>query len=184
MRIEEITVRQNQLRKNITENESILNQLRIERGQLSIADAKKNTEAIRRLDKQIDTRRRNLENFPIELSLLEEQLTKEKQLEAQKQKVALLKQQQKVVDDVEQLSDDFVNTLTRAMELNTDLRSAITAETRLREKTGQVLLSQYCHGSQQSLRMLLEMSQHQMQGQHTIPAEQLGMIANTTPIRL
>jgi len=182
--IQQIQTKIDKIRNTLHDNKAKLEQLRVQRGQLAIESSTKNSKTIARLDEQIESVRKDLENLPVQLKLLEELLTAEKKVAAQKERDALLEKQKEIARDVEALSEQFIELLKQANYANEQLRLALRAETGLKEKTGQQFLENYCHGSQQSLRMLLETMKAQMEGQHTIPAEQLGMVGNATPIRL
>jgi chromosome segregation ATPase len=183
MKSAEIQTRISQMRKGITDNKVKLDSLRTNRGQLSIDNAEENEPVITRLDKQIEDLRKALENTPVEIRLLEEQLTQAQAKESQKQQEQLLSEQKKVGRDVEELSKQFIKALKAAKNINEQLQSAITTHTALAQRTGQQVLRDYCHGSEQSLKMLLETMEQQMKGQHTAEAGP-GMVGSNAPIRL
>ena len=165
MTVAEIQARQDQLRKNITEKEAILNQLRIERGQLAIADSKKNAEAIKKLDKQIDDRRKDLENFPIELKILQESLAVEQKRLEVEAKDALVAEQQTVANSMEDLSKELVEQLAVAFETNNKLQASIDRYVALASQTGQTLESpNCCQGSQQMLKVIYETCKAEVEG--------------------
>lgn len=165
MTVTEITERMEQVRKNITTNKTKLEQLRVERGQLSIENSKANAQSIARLDVQIEDTRKDVENGPIELRILEENLTVEEQRLAAEARDQLLNQQKEVAGNIEELSEDFVNTLGRAVEINEQLLPALSAYNGLQAKTGANVIGSICQGSRGWLRALYEICQGEMEGQ-------------------
>lgn len=164
--VAEITQRQDQLRKNITENETILNQLRQERGQLAIADSKKNAQQIKLLDKQIDDRRKDLENFPVELQILGDQLATAQTEEAQAAMNALLSQQKSAAGQMEAISKKLVKSLEVAYDLNIQLTTVVSRYTALLEQTGQPTTMQAtCRPSEQLLQVVYETLKGELEGQ-------------------
>jgi len=147
------------------------------------ADTQKNKAKVTSIDAEIRKLQKAIDNFPAELALLEENLAKEQHRLAQEENDKLLDLQREAANDVELLSKGFIVSLEKSVESNSQLRAALSAETSLREKTGVTILENYCHGSMQSLGMLLETMQAQMNGQHT----QLvgpGTVPSATPIQL
>jgi predicted RNase H-like nuclease (RuvC/YqgF family) len=174
----DIQIQINSIKAKFAQSKKQVETLRTERARLNL-DGKDVTS----IDAEIDSRLRDIHNFPAELALLEQYLAAEQQRIAQEEQDKLVEQQQKVVSDIESLSKKFIATLERANEVNDQLIAAITAETGLRQKTGKHLLDGYCHGSRQSLCALLEKSQREMDGIHTSPVG-AGIIAGDPRVLL
>lgn len=165
MTVTEITERMEQVRKNITTNKNKLDQLRVERGQLSIENSKANAQSIARLDVQIEDVRKDVENGPIELRILGENLTKEQERLAQEARDELLNQQKEVATTVEQLSQELIVALGNTLTINEKLLPTLSAYNSLREKTGADVLGSCCQGSRGWLRAVYEICENEMQGQ-------------------
>ena len=164
-------------------NSKLIDKLRQERAKLSVENANKNQQKISKIDDEMLKLRVAIENYPSELKLLEENLAAENQRIAQAEMDKLLEQQQEISDEVTLLSKGFVAILKKANDINTQLIAALTAETNLAQKTGQQVLTEYCHGSIDSLRMLLERMEAQLDGQHT-QLVGAGIVGSNTQIRL
>lgn len=165
MTTQEITERMEQVRKNITTNESRLDSLRVQRGQLSIENSKANAQSIARLDVQIEDVRKDVENGPIELRILEENLTKAQERLAAEAKDQLLNQQKEIASNIEELSQELIIALSNTLTINEKLLPALLAYNGLREKTGQDVLGNCCQGSRGWLRAVYEICENEMQGQ-------------------
>ena len=148
-----------------------IDSLRDERAQLAVngQSSMKNQPRITAIDNEINVLRNKIDNLPAELKLLGENLATENQRVAQAESAALLEQQKQVADDVENLSNQFVQALNKANDINEQLKTALSAEAAIRNKTGADVLAVYCHGSDGSCKMLLELMQSQMDGIHTTP---------------
>jgi len=176
-KIQAVTVKQEKAIKEI-------DSLRRERAKLAIdSKGEKNDEEIGRIDHQVFKLELSLSNIPAELELLEKNLATEHQRIAQIEKDKLIKQQQEVAEEIETLSAKFIEALENANMINEQLRDALLTESGIRQKTGKQILEAYCHGSMQSLSMLLEKSQREMSGIHTVPVGP-GIVASGTPIQL
>ncbi|MFB0556079.1 MAG: hypothetical protein ACETWQ_22480 [Phycisphaerae bacterium] len=160
-----------------------IDSLRKERARLAVENANKNMGEIGKIDRQIFEFEMTLSSIPAELELLQQNLSAEQARIAQAERDKLLEEQQEIANEVTLLSKGFITILKKANDINTQLRTALTAESRIREKTGKQILQNYCHGSMQSLQMLLQLMRLQMTGQRTIPTGP-GMVANGTPICL
>lgn len=181
MSIATITEKITEAKHSLITNQTSLKELRKTRAQLALS--KGSVVELAKLDKQIDSLVRNINNAPAEITLLEERLVTEQAKATEEQRKDLLSQQEGIARNIEQLSDDFVEALKVAVELNTELRSALTAEAGLAAKTGQQFLTEYCDGSQDSLRMLLEKSEAELAGRHTAMVG-AGIVPSGQPIRL
>lgn len=155
--------------------------LRSQRASLFLEDSSGYSQEIDKLDEEIIKLSSFIDSFPSVIEELENQLTKEKCRLAQIERDKLLEQQQEVVDEIHLLSKNFINLISQANEVNINLRNALSAEAGIRNKTGQDLLAVYTDGSCDSLRMLLETCQVQMDGLHTTP---LGRPEGNIQIRL
>lgn len=163
MTVTEIKQRIEQVRKNITANKTKLDGLRVERGQLSIENSKVNAQSIAKLDVQIADCRKDVENGPIELRILEENLTKEQERLAQAERDTILESQNVVAGNIEQLSQEFIDALAKAVQINEQLLLALSAYNNLREKTGQNVLGSHCRGSRGWLKAVYEICQGEME---------------------
>ena len=183
--IQEIEQRITNLKESIERKKTYLEQYREKRAELVINEpgTTKNKAKVTSIDSEIKQLKRAIENAPAELALLEENLAAEQRRIAEKKRSELIEQQQEVANEIELLSKGFVSLLEKANNINTLLRAALTAEHGLREQTGQQILENYCHGSMQSLSMLLGTMQAQLNGQHT-QLVGAGIVASAVPIRL
>lgn len=178
MTTQEIQARIAQVKKNEVANTAKMESLQNERARLALlmADTKK-------VDKQIEDIRRDITSHPAELRLLEEQLTEAQAQATAKARDELIEKQQSIAEDVEQLSQDFVEALQAAKNINNQLVAATSAYTALKEKTGMETLEAHCQGSQESLSRLLELMEYQMGGIHTATSGP-GMVGSNVPILL
>jgi len=174
----EIIARIEQVKKNEVTNTKKLESLQQERARLALnmADTKK-------IDIKIEDVRKDVSSTPHELRLLQGNLTAAQGKEAQAERDVLLKQQKKAAKDIEQLCEQFIEALQVAKNINEQLRLALSAESGLAQKTGQQVLGDYCHGSQESLARLLSLMKYQLAGHHTAEIG-AGIIPDTTPLRL
>jgi len=170
-----------QTKHSLANSKTELQELRTKRAHLALN--KGSVAEIAKLDKKIDDLVRNINNAPATVAILEDKLKEEQAQAAQVERDQLLVQQKKVAKEIEELSEDFVNTLTRAVELNTQILPALQAEASLRAKTGATVLESYCQGSQESLEKLLALMQYQMEGQHTTEGGP-GIVGSNVQIRL
>lgn len=166
-----------------TANEVKLENLREERAHLVVEGDAKNEPRIDSLDKQIATLRDTLSNTPAVILELEKILTARQSRDAENKRDELIRQQLEVAEDVQVLSKNFVSMLSRAAEVNNHLQLALSAEAALAQKTGQQVLGEYCHGSQDYLRVLLETMQLQTSGVHTQPCG-AGIISSGVELRI
>ena len=177
----------NELKTSTENKQQEIETLRTERAELTVnardPEKPKIKTKILNIDSAINKLQTEIDNAPAELKLLEQQLADEHQRQAQEEQEALLKQQRSIVEDVERLSSEFIKLLQKANAVNDQLIAAIQAETGIRNKTGTALLTEYCHGSQQSLKALLEKSQQEMSGVHVPPAGP-GIVRSAMPILL
>jgi len=185
MTISEIQSKIDDLKENVKNKRTYIEQYRNKRAALVVnkADTAGNRQAIAGVDKQIEKLQKAVDNAPAELSVLEQNLNAEKQRVAEAERAALLDSQQKAAAEVENLSAEFIEVLEKANEINAQLRATLSAESGIRQKTGKQLLGSWCHGSIQSLKALLEKSQREMSGVHTVPTGP-GIVASGTPIQL
>lgn len=169
--VQEIKAQINNLKESTERKETQLEQYRSKRAEIVMNEASttKNKAKVTSIDSEIKQLKRAIENFPTELKLLEENLATEQARIAQAENDKLLEQQREVAEDIEVLSKNFVTILEKAVGLNQNLVAALSAEAGLAAKTGQQVLGNYCHGSQMSLAMLLELMKSQIDGQHTTP---------------
>lgn len=181
--VAEINQRIEQVKQNSNNNKTKLEELRTKRAALALA--KGGIAEIAKLDARIDKVMRDISNAPHELKLLSEQLAEEQAKEAQNERDSMLEGQHEIVNDIERLSKNFIETLQAAVNVNEMLLAALSSEQAVRAKTGEDILSQcqWCHGSQESLEKLLSLMQYQMQGVHTQPVGP-GIVSSGQPIRL
>ena len=166
MTVAEITARMEQVRKNLHTNEIKLNDLRVKRGQLSIENAEENKIIITRLDKQIENVRRDIENAPTEVRLLEEQLTAELAKVSQAAKDSLLSQQKSCVGQMEAISKKLVDALEIANDWNLQLVVVATRYCSLQKQTGQdITMGATCRPSEQLLQVVYETLKGELEGQ-------------------
>jgi len=114
---------------------------------------------------------------------LNRQLSVEQQRVAEAERAKMLKKQKEICKEIETLSQSFVKTLQRANEINKNLRSALTDEVAIRNKTNANVLTNWCHGSMQSLDMLLQTMKAQLEGRHTAPVGP-GIFRSAMPLML
>ena len=185
MNTAEIQNRINNLNESIKHKETQLEQYRSKRAEITVNEAMttKNKQRIANIDAEVKRLKKSIENAPAELKILEENLIAEQNRLAQEARAELLTKQEEVANEVELLSKSFVSLLEKANNINELLCNALSAEAGLREKTGQQILENFCHGSMQSLSMLLETMQAQLNGQHT-QLVGAGIVASAVPIRL
>lgn len=165
MTTQEITARIEQVKKNKIDNEARLEQLRVERSQLAIEDSTKNAATIKKLDNQIADVRRDIENHPIELRMLGEQLTKAQAEEAQAAKNALLSQQKSAAARMETLSKKLVAALEVAYDLNLQLTASTDRYCALLKQTGQdISMKATCRPSEQMLKVIYETCKAELSG--------------------
>ena len=146
-------------------NEQTLKNLREERAKLFVEN--ENNSKITSLDKEIATLCNRISNNPAVVKELQNQLAIEQARIAQEERDTLLETQNKIAEDIENLSSEFISLLEKADEVNTQLRAALTAYSALQQKTGEnVLSNEHCQGSADYLRILLETMQSQFAGQH------------------
>lgn len=183
--VSEIQTQIDKLKESVLRKKSQIEDYRKKRANLVLnePDNEKNKQAVTSIDHEIRRLQRDIDNAPAELELLQSQLADEQERIAQDERDKLIEQQQEVADEIEVLSKQFVSLLQKANDVNTQLRSALTAEAALRQKTGKHILENYCHGSMQSLSMLLQTMEAQMSGVHTSPVG-TGIVANASPIQL
>lgn len=183
--VQEIEQRIANLKESIERKKTHLEAYRSKRAELVINEpgTTKNKAKVTSIDAEIKQLQKSIDNFPAELKLLEENLTKEQERLAQEERAKLFEQQQEVANEVELLSKSFVSLLEKANNINELLLNALSAEAGLAQRTGQKVLGDYCHGSMQSLSMLLETMQAQLNGQHT-QLVGAGIVASAVPIRL
>lgn len=181
--IAELQSRINDLNESVETKQEHLEQYRTKRASLVVNEAATaaNKQAISNIDTQMAKLQLAIDNAPAEIKLLESQLTAEQTRIAQAKRDDLLEKQNSVAREIESLSQQFIEYLKKANDTNTMLVSARSAYNGLKEKTGADVLENYCHGSQQSLRMLLEVMQSQLAGNHTTP---LGSASSNVRIRL
>lgn len=160
-----------------------LKSLRQEWAQLTVESDSKDEKRIVCIDSEILKLRAAIDNSPAVIAELENQLAIENQRIAQTERDNLLEQQNLVASEIEKLSKKLVDLLTKANDVNIELRNALSAEAGLKNKTGVEVLQNYCDGSMQSLQMLLETCQAQMDGIHTFAAG-AGIVSAGSPIRL
>jgi len=162
-----------EIQKQITSlNESIgrkkeqIEAYRTKRAEITVneADTQKSKARITSIDSEIKKLTRDIENAPAELKLLEEKLAAEQRRVAEAERTKLIKQQEKVADELTLLSKNFIASLEKSVECNNQLQATLMAETQLQKKTGQCFPTERCRGSLQSLSLLLKVMQDQMQG--------------------
>lgn len=183
--LNEIQTQIDKLTESVSRKKSQIEEYRKKRAHLVLneADNEKSKQAITSIDFEIRKLQRDIDNAPAELELLQSQLADEQERIAQEEQNKLIEQQQEVADEIEVLSKQFVSLLEKANGCNIQLKSALTAEAAIRNKTGVNVLTEFCHGSMQSLSMLLETMKSQLDGVHTNPTGS-GIVANASPIQL
>lgn len=164
------------------DEESLLN-IRAERAKLVVENDARNNPKIDALDRRIDTICCRLANAPAITTEYKSLLTEEKTRLAEVERDDSLSKQLEIVDEIQVLSRSFVSLLEKANNVNVDLRNALTAEAAIQMKTGQDILTEFAHGSAQSLLMLLEKSQAELSGIHTAPTGP-GIVLSASPIQL
>ena len=149
----------------------LIDELRQERAKLSIEGDNKNSKRITCIDNEIIKLTTAIGNYPAELELLQQNLATENQRIAQNERDTLLEKQNEVAENIENLSQQFIEALKTANEINNQLQAALQAYSGLQQKTGETVLSnEHCQGSQDYLRVLLETMEYQMAGTHTAMA--------------
>ena len=169
--------------KNLVGGRAKLDDLRRERAHLSIEGISSNVPKIDSLDKSIEKMQRYIDNCPVVLSELEHLLAAEQNRIEQEVKAELLEHHREIADECQVLSKNFISLLEKAVGVNQNLIAALSAEMGIRQKTGADVLKAFCHGSQQSLSMLLETCQSQMRGPHTDPMA-AEILIDVAPIRV
>ncbi|GAJ08056.1 unnamed protein product [marine sediment metagenome] len=161
----EIEQRMEQVQKNLHTNETRLNDLRVNRGKLSIENATENSHIIDRLDKQIESCRKDISNAPVELSILEENLKASQQQTAAKQMEQLLSQQKSCAGSMEAISKKLVKALEISHDLNIQLTTATTRYVALQKQTNvDVLMKPTCRPSEQLLQVVYETLKAELEG--------------------
>ena len=165
--VNEIQAQIEGLRESTEHKEEQLEQYRNKRAELVINEAMttKNKARVTSIDSEIKQLKRAIENFPTELKLLEENLATEQNRIAEVERAELVIKQEEAADEVQVLSKSFVAILEKAVNINTQLIAALTAEAGLAQKTGQHFLTECCRGSLQSLSLLFEAMQNQLRGE-------------------
>lgn len=153
--------------------------LRAERARLILGKDKSNRVSL--IDKEVNQLRVAIDNFPTELSLLEQNLSTENERLAQVERDNLREQQEIVAREIESLSVKFIESLKKANGISEQLLPAITAEANLAKQTNQQVLENYCNPSEGSLSMLLETCEAEMSGQ---PANLRGEASKNVRMRL
>ena len=163
--VQEIQAQIEKLKEATERKKEQLEEYRTKRAQLVIneVDTTKNKARVTSIDSEIKQLKRAIENFPTELKLLEENLAAEQARIAENERSELVTKQEEAADEVQVLSKSFVGILEKAVNINESLRAALTAEATLAQRTGQHFPTERCRGSLQSLSMLLEIMQKQLQ---------------------
>jgi len=181
-----ITEIQSKIQSTLAEqktDEDAINSLRESRAKLVVENSDKNSEDIASLDSQIAALRNKIDGTPAVIEELNRQLSVEQQRVAEAERAKMLKKQKEICKEIETLSQSFVKTLQRANEINKNLRSALTDEVAIRNKTNANVLTNWCHGSMQSLDMLLQTMKAQLEGRHTAPVGP-GIFRSAMPLML
>jgi len=164
--VQEIQIQIDNLKESTERKKEQIENYRKKRANLVLneEDSQKNKQKITSIDHEIRSLQRDIDNAPAELKLLNEKLVAEQRRVAEAERAKLIKQQEKVADELTLLSKNFIASLEKSVECNNQLQAALMAETQLQKKTGQCFPTERCRGSVQSLSLLLKVMQDQMQG--------------------
>ncbi len=177
--IDKIVQKLSEVNNRLVGNQAELEGLRSQRAKLAIDDQKKNSVAIKQLDKQIDDLNRAIENAPPIIRELEEQLAEAQSKVAAENREQILNDQKTVAKEIESLSKGLVAKLKLAKEINDQLRQAYNQYNQLKEQTGANVLSvKSCEPSSQMLEYLYGFLKGELEGRHcrvllTPPAPQI-----------
>lgn len=181
--VEEIQEQINRTLAVETANQGKLENLITERALIVCEGDARNNPKIDSLDHQIAALRNTLESTPAVLTELNKILTKRQKLDAERVRNGLISQHLEICDEVRVLSKNFVALLERAFGVNQNLIAALSVENGIAQKTGQQILDNFCRGSQDYLRVLLETMQRQISGIHTQPVGP-GIVRAATELRI
>ncbi len=166
MNITEIEQRQEQLRKNIYNNETKLGNLQARHRELSaqFAGPVENESMLHSLQTQIDDIQRDIETCKNELPMLDKHLVAEQARETKAVKAAL-SAQKSCAGQMEALSPKLVAALETAHDLNLQLQAVTQRYVVLLKQTGQSIpMKGVTRGSEQMLKVIFETCQAEVKG--------------------
>jgi len=118
------------------------------------------------LDKEIGQCIFDCNNLPAEIEVLESDLQTATEKQEQAERNKLLTAQKKSAEQVEELSKEFVEVLSKAVKMNSRLNSAYREYCRLHTLTKEFCISKnICLGSHGSLKYLFGICQKEISGE-------------------
>lgn len=160
----EIQARIDKEKAKVASNKSLLSKLGGDRAKLAIQGGEKSAQTIGRLDKQMGTLRRDIENAPDIVTELKRQLAEATAKEKQKAMDALIEQQKSCAGQMEAISKKLVKALETANDLNIQLDVVTRRYCTLKEQTNQDIAMTTCWPSEQMLKVIYETLNAELQG--------------------